>query len=80
MKEQKLWVNYVQCEIFISMKILITCKIVTLIYQNEFAYSLIFLFICEIYEDHIYPTITFWLSLGISNNSFGLTDHFYFIN
>ena len=69
MKEQKLWVKNAQCETIISMKILIIYKIVTFIFQKEFAYSFTFLFMCEIYQEHVYPTITFLLPLGTSNKS-----------
>ena len=73
MKEWKLWVKYAQCGIIISMKILTICKIVTFIFQNVFAYSLMFLFMFEIYQDHMCPIITFWLCLGTSNK-FPLTN------
>ena len=61
--------KYAHCQIFIYKKILTICKTVIFSFQNEFAYSLTFLFMCEIHLDHMYPTITFWFLLGTSNKS-----------
>jgi hypothetical protein len=58
-----------QCGIIISMKILTICKVVTFIFQNEFAYSLTFLFMYEIYQNYMCPTITLWLCFRTSNKS-----------